>query len=140
VQLNVGERWIIYPLEVRISAPVIQPSMVRKLQAEAGSLPAVTEPADAAANLALRRYLCGGPASARPSAPPTIRGLILRNALQDIALAQHRERLFGAAEVQGALLAPLKAVDAKSWCADPSRFRPFGPESWLRLRQALWRL
>ena len=140
VQLNVGERWIIYPLEVRVSAPVIQTSMVRELQARSGPLPSATAPADASANAALQRYLCGKRGFPRPPDSPSIRSLILRNALQDIALAQHRERLFSASEVHAALLAPLKAPDKETWCADPFRFRPFGPESWLRLRQALWSL
>jgi hypothetical protein len=140
VQLNVAERWIIYPLEVRISAPVVPTNVLRKLQAASGALPPVTAPADASASIALRQYLCGTPESARRPTAPTVRSHILRNALQDIALAQHRERLFGAAEVHSALLSPLKAASPKAWCADPSHFRPFGPESWLRLRQALWSL
>jgi hypothetical protein len=39
VQLNVAERWIIYPLEVRISAPVVPTNVLRKLQAASGALP-----------------------------------------------------------------------------------------------------
>jgi hypothetical protein len=139
-QINIGERWIIYPMEVRILPAVVPAGMVRKLQAASGALPPVAAPADASANLALQQYLCGKTESTRRLDLPTLRSHILRNALQDIALARHREALFSATEVHAALLAALKAPDAKSWCADPSRFRPFGPESWLRLRQALWSL
>ncbi len=138
LQLNVGDRWIIYPMEVRISTPVVPADLAAKLLGLPLSPPAA--PADASAIAALRSYVCGPTPPAGRHAASTLRKLILRNALQDLALAQKLEASLGPAAVRSAMLSALSAPDEKAWCADSSRFRPLGAESWLKLRSALWKL
>jgi hypothetical protein len=72
------------------------------------------------------RTLCGSQAESKPSGgyePLSISGKILRNAGQDVLLA----RKLGAAG----------EPDVKTWCA--MALERGNPESFLRLREAIWR-
>jgi hypothetical protein len=140
VQLNVHDRWIIYPMEVRILHPVVPGNLASRFHGSSEALPGESAPADAAANIALREYLCGqAPKLSPPSVGLTIGKQILRNAVQDIALVRQAEASKGAETVRSAVLGALEAPAAEAWCADPARFRPSGPETWLRLRNAVWK-
>lgn len=141
LQLNVNDRWIIYPMEVRVTHPVVPANLVSRFHASADALPADSASSDAPANLALREYLCGQPPKlSRPTPTLTIFKQILRNAVQDMALVRQAEAGKAAETARPAVLAALGAPDGESWCADPSRFRPAGPETWLKLRNAIWKL
>jgi len=81
-QLRVG-RWVVRPLEVRVLA-----ARVPDLQAagDPRGLPPVEAGADAAALDPLLAYLDGAPLRAYEP-PATVRGIVRRNAIQDMALA-----------------------------------------------------
>ena len=136
VQLHAKDRWIIYPLEVRITRPVVP----RQSAAAAVPLPGVEAPADDAAISALKTYLCGQKPAPQGAAARSIRQLLLRNAWQDIALARKAEGAITPAAAHSAMLKSIAAADAKTWCANPPGFRAQGPETWLKLRNAIWTL
>jgi len=131
-QLNVGNDWIIYPMELRVLETVVP-----DLPERAAALPPVSAPAEAAARLALRQYLCG---ETLPGATEglTVRRLILRNALEDMALARKLERDLGAEAVAKGLLEPLGVADPKPWCSSAASAAA-GPEWYLRVRDFLYR-
>ncbi len=89
VQLKVGY-FIVKPLEIRVlDARIPDPAAAMKRGAPT-SLPGIEEPADSAAAAALAQYIAGGVAgeAAIPDDHPvTVRGIIRRNAVQDMALA-----------------------------------------------------
>ncbi len=72
--LKVGDRWIIYPMEVRVMEAVVP-----KVEWRPGRVARITARVDAS--------LCARN-SGNPAPPDTIRQLIRRNALQDLALAR----------------------------------------------------
>jgi hypothetical protein len=133
-QLNVGEGWVIYPMEARIIA-----TSVPSRQAHASVLPAAAEPADAPALGPLRAYLCRQPLRDGSDGPLTIRKLIRRNAQQDIAVAQELEKQHGAEAVLSGVLKALDTADAKTWCAAQPDRADRGPEWYLRVRDFLYR-
>jgi hypothetical protein len=83
-----------------------------------GPLPGVDRPADTSAMAPLADFLAGAPLK-MPAGPATVRDVIRRSAVQDLALAQ-------AGFAQRAL--DLFRVNSAF------RPRPFGAEWWLRLR------
>lgn len=117
-QLNMGQDFVITPLELRVLAGVV-PAL---------AAPAVKtqRPGHAAASAfaLLDQTLCGAAAEPRVPAPDalSVMGRIMRNAGQDMLLA----RKLGAA-----------AADTKSWCG-PEIDRT-NPEGYLRIRDAIWR-
>ncbi|HSW51534.1 MAG TPA: hypothetical protein VLH09_15215 [Bryobacteraceae bacterium] len=131
-ELHVKGQWIIYPMEVRILAARI-PEGTRRGGATAG----VDQPADTAARSALRSYLCGAPPG-EETAPAGIRGFLLRDALQDMALARSLESPPGA-RLFPEILKPARG-DGKMWCESPQFPEDLGPEWYLRLRDALLRM
>ncbi len=137
-QIWIDERWVIYPMEVRI-----MPAIVPPIAEPYGPLPALDAPADAAAHAPWRSYVCNagqsGPAAAQP---PTIRGFIRRNAMQDVALAQLMERAAGRSWMVARVLALAQASQAAAWCgsqAPPPAPPGQGPEWRLKLRDFLYR-
>ena len=128
VQLKVAN-WIVRPMEIRVL-----PARIPDLRP--GPAPALTRldgPSDAPAFAALDAWLAGGrPAAAPP--PQTLRHIIHRNAVQDMALAASLDpRIAGPAIVRRRAL-DLVPVNL--------RFhpRPFGAEWYLRLRDFLFAL
>ena len=86
----------------------------------------------------MRAYLCAAPAGDF-AARGNLRWRILRNALQDTALARSLEAR------PGALLLPeilrlSESGDPEKWCAAPRFPEEFGPEWYLRVRDALYRM
>ena len=115
VLLKSGDRWTVYPMEVRIMQATAPPS-----SGKPGPVPAITARADAALLGLLRSRLCGAPASGRP-APLTVRDLLRRNALEDLSLPSDLKQAFAHA-----------GVDPASLCKSAP-----APEWWLKVRYAL---
>jgi hypothetical protein len=133
-QLNAGDRWIIYPMELRVIAPVV-PGGVK---ASGAALGAVDAPADVAAAGPLQAFLCGQAAGGGGSEPLTIRSAIRRGAEQDMALARMvKTRL--KREVGAGILKVLGSSDKKAWCAAPSYPRDLGAEWYLKVRDLVYR-
>lgn len=132
-QLNVGDHWVIAPLEVRILSVRIPG------HADGGeALPPVEAPADRAALGPLRAFLCG-PFQRGPMAPLSVRRLIRRNAQQDMALARQLEAGLGPEEVRQRILEASGAADAASWCQRQQTPPERGAEWYLRVRDYLLR-
>jgi len=135
LQLSVGVEWVIYPMEVRITAPVLPVGLT-----PGSALAPIDAPADASAREMLRGYLCGG-GKREPEGPPSIRGLIRRNARQDALLARSLEAKCGKDGLTAGLLAVLApGVSAAAWCQAPAFPAGHGAEGYLCLRDYLYRL
>lgn len=130
LQLNVGEEWFIYPLELRVLSPVMP-----KPPELSVPLTPVNGPADLMAVATLKAGLCGG-ARAPAGVGTSPRSRIRRNALQDVALARSLEMSLGRETVRSGILRALGADDEKVWCASES---PPAPESYLKVRDFLMR-
>lgn len=118
VQLKMGD-WTVRPMEVRVTSlrfPDIPAG-------PGGSLPAIDRPADTVAIQPLAEYLAGAPLKAPTAPPATVRDILRRDAVQDLALAGYAERTAVAQRV-------LDLFRANSTFLP----RPLGAEWWLRLR------
>ncbi len=117
VQLKMGD-WTVSPMEVRVTSLRV-PDLP---SGPGGALPPVEAPADTAAMAPFAAYLAGAPL-ALPEKPATLRDVIRRNAVQDMALAR------------GDAPAGFAARALDLFRLDAGRPpRPFGAEWWLRLR------
>lgn len=127
VQLKVGD-FTVRPMEVRVLEARVPdiPAATR-----APLLPPVEQTAEASALSALREYLAGAPPRIDPQ-PLTVRGIILRNAMQDMALAAALRR-----EVAGKDAMERRALELMrtNWVFFP---RLWGSEWYLRLRDFLY--
>lgn len=118
VVLKLGTGWAVYPMEVRILKAVV-PSE----NWERARVPPAGERSDAAVQGPLRSYIQH--TKERPSEQLlTVRQLIRRNALQDMALARALERKYG----RERLIAEIERLRAAP-----------GPEWYLRVRDLLYR-
>ncbi len=132
-EVRVEGQWMVYPMEVRIVA-----ATVPERKDSGVPLPPVEQPSDAAARAALRSYLCGvapGDYAARGG----LRWILLRDALQDMALARSLESPPGA-RLLPELLKLAGPGDPAKWCQAPVFPEDLGPEWYLRLRDALYRM
>ncbi len=140
LQLSIGERWVIYPLELRFTQAVVPGAN----GAAAGSgLAAIEAPASESAELALREFLCSGAAgksAAATDGSPTVRSIIRRNALQDVLLARSLEAKFGKMGMGTEVLDALGATDRKAWCEAPTHEAALGAEWYLRARDRIYKL
>lgn len=133
-QLNVGDSWVIYAMEIRVEEPVL-PAVV----GPADTLGPVDAPADASARGPLRGYLCGTFKS-EAQGPLTIRRLVRRNARQDMALARLIESKAGRNVLTAGLLRLLApGAELKAWCEAPLFPQDQGAEWYLRVRDFLYR-
>jgi hypothetical protein len=133
-QLNVGEEWVVYPLEIRVLNPVLP-----ALEGLMGPLAPVEASADASARESLRGSLCGAVKS-EPEGPLTIRRLIRRNARQDMALARSMDAKCGKDVLMHGLLAfTAPGAELKAWCEAPAFPQGTGAEWYLRARDYLYR-
>ena len=150
-QLNFDNRWVIYPLEMRVMEGTIA-------EAEPDDA-TLTAPSNAtntasAARAALERVLCPPQISmAAPRVPvapavkaaaptlPSQSALLVRNAQQDLALVRTAEAQRGHDVVTKGLLESVsddpKTADAKTFCALVRK--PYNPEIILRARDFLIR-
>ena len=121
--------WIIRPMEVRVVAARVPD--LRQIATPA-ALPPLEAGADAAALGPLLDYL-DGRAAGSYSAPATVRGIVRRNAIQDMALAATLDPKLAGPDI----LRPL--WEAYVWSG--ARFLPrlTGAEWYLRLRDYLYR-
>jgi hypothetical protein len=121
VQLKVAT-WVVRPMEVRVTrarVPDIPAGPDRPL-------PAIEQPADAAAIEVLARHLSGAPL-AMPPPGETLRGILRRNAVQDMGLA----RSMDPGELTRRALDLFRANTVFT-------SRALGAEWWLRLRDWLF--
>jgi len=135
VQLWVGDRWVLYPMEARIveaRVPTFQPKF--------WGLPAPEARADAAMISPWRDHLCRPLRSEFQPKEITIRLLQQRNIQQDVALAKKLGRDVSIKAFVQAGIPPETALP-DSWCAaPPDQWRtPLGTEWYLKLRDHLYR-
>jgi hypothetical protein len=90
-QLKVGY-WIVRPMEVRVTTALVPNGSTGREPGQAAALPRIEEGADAAAAAVLNNYISGGFSPTRVQ-PLTVRDIIRRNAIQDMALAGSPEAL-----------------------------------------------
>lgn len=119
VQLKVAD-WIIRPMEVRVMEARV-PDLPAGV---AGAMPDIEQGADAAAAAVLREHLAGEPLAVPPP-DLTVRRILRRNAVQDVALARDTLELTRRA---------LDLFRVNSTFTP----RPLGSEWWLRLRDYLF--
>jgi hypothetical protein len=132
-ELHVNGQWILYPMEVRVVAAIVPD----RNESGAG-LAGVNQSSDAAARAALQSYLCGSPPGDF-AARGSVRWFLLRDALQDMALARSLESPPGA-RLLPELLRLTGGGEGKKWCQAPVFPEEVGPEWYLRLRDALLRM
>jgi len=125
-QLWIPDRWITYPMEVRVVRSQITSPVPQR-----GEIFPVDAPADLTYRSVFYGSYCNSPEKKVLDLPLTIRSLILRNARQDAAVASS----LGKSEA-GSLLDYQTGED---WCKTPLQARPAGPERVLRLRDRLLR-
>jgi hypothetical protein len=117
VQVNANDRWIIYPLEVR----------VREAMA----------PAKAETTAAPQDYVCAAPATPRPKPDLTrVSGFVARNIAQDLMLARVRESAEPRDQIIAAILRAGGWNSTTELCAARAP-APRGVEWWLRVRDYL---
>ena len=116
-QLNVDDRWIIYPMEIRIAE-----TRIPKIDTPLTLMPSPDLPSDTAAYGPWRAVTCGVDPNGRPGVDdvPSVFYMIQRNAWQDVALAGERG-------------------DKTLWCGPETPGRNGNPEWYLRLRDELIR-
>lgn len=135
VQLWVGDRWVIYPMEARITHVQIP-----KFPVKFWGLPSPEARADAAMISPWRDHLCRPLKNEFQPKFTTIRLLQQRNIQQDVALAKKLGRDVGIqAFVRGGL--PPEIAVADGWCAAPAdQWREqLGPEWYLKVRDHFYR-
>jgi len=133
-QLNMDDHWLIYPMEARITDAVTPDVPVSSLQ-----LPPVEARTDAIILGAVREYVCGIPEPASADTDePSIRALIRRNVIEDLALARSEEETRGADVVAAGLLGGLN-MDRTEFCDLESPENLQNPEWLLRGRDFLYR-
>ncbi len=131
-QVSCDGRWAIYPMEIRVSDVVVP-----EYRYFPARLPSTKLGSDAAALGPLRAYLCGEAEFPR-NGTESIRALIRRNVLQDIALAREKEKTLGKEAVARILLRGLN-LGADAFCALKKITSEYGPEWYLRARDVLYR-
>jgi hypothetical protein len=129
VQLKVGN-WIVRPIEVRVM-PARFPSIANADAAKLPPLPGVEQGADFPALQVVREYLSRVPLRAGPQ-PLTLRGIIRRNAIQDMALAGSMDPA-----ITGPNALERRVIDIL-WNNFQSVPHVFGAEWYLRLRDFLY--
>lgn len=135
VQVYCMGSWIIYPMEVRVEEALIPPP--EKPFSELGEAGA---PADLSARRVLIDYLCGNKRQVAAETAPSIRSLIRRNALQDIALAKQLQNKYGKNILVELLQRVTGSFTITDWCRSPEFPEDLGAEWYLRLRDALYRM
>lgn len=124
VQLNVGDRWIIYPMEVRVMK---EAGPGHTLPPE--ELPPLSPRVDEAVKDSACDFLQDTPAQGAGGMMGRTMAFLIRNVRQDLRLAQSRPK----ADVQELFLrlSGFPAVDALCKGSQPA---PAGAEWWLRVR------
>jgi hypothetical protein len=129
VQLNVADRWIIYPLEVRV-----QEAMVPATASALGPLPPAHARADQAVRASACEFMRGGADHSGAVALDRAAAFVQRNARQDLMLAKTRL----ADTTRPLLLSASGFAGPDDLCAQ-DKPAPRGAEWWLRVRDQLYR-
>ena len=134
-QVWIEGRWLVYPMEVRVlpaTIPEARPAATR-----------LALPGDAS-DLTARGPFLGFFCQVLPAAPAdgrsTLRRHILRNALQDMALARLLAKKHGKEAVFPPPLRGPNYTGLKEWCREPTLPTDLGAEWYLRVRDALYRM
>jgi hypothetical protein len=131
VLVKVGRGWVEYPMEVRVMRAVAP-----AIQERHATLPAVTARADASVYGPFRNFVCNTHESGHTERL-SVRRIIHRNAVQDLALARALEGRAG--DLRAELLGRAGVVDKKQWCQSPRPMAEQGAEWFLRVRDATYR-
>ena len=132
VLLKVGHEWLMYPMEVRV-----MPAVVPSVEQHSRALPPVTARADACVMGPFKNFLCGA-REAKGEERLSVRQLIHRNALQDLALArsiQSEQK----SNLRDVILQRLGLSDHGSWCKQALAPAGLGTEWFLRVRDLVYR-
>ena len=132
VLLKAGQGWVMYPMEVRVT-PAVAPSV----EADSVALPPATARADAPVMGPFRNFVCGERETRREE-KLSVRQLIHRNAVQDLALARSLESAQHG-DVRGEILKRLGLGERATGCKAPGSFDKLGTEWFLRVRDLLYR-
>ena len=132
VLLKIGQGWVMYPMEARVT-----PAVVPSVEADSAALPPATSRADASVLSPFRNFICGGHESRREERL-SVRQLIHRNAVQDIALARSLEAA-KRGDLRSEILKRLGLGERAAWCKAPTSAGDLGTEWFLRLRDLLYR-
>ena len=133
-QMWIPDRWIVYPMEVRVIEPVVPKFVLLPTQ-----LPEPGVRADRVVYPALREMLCSTPqGKATGSAETTVFSLMHRNIAQDLALAQTKPR----DEVVAEVLSAAGIQNLEDWCSvtTVSQVGELPAEWFLRVRDFLYRV
>lgn len=132
-QLHDGTRWYIYPMEVRVLRGIAP-----QIKRTGMNLPPVDASTDTAARATLREYVCEDKPKLAPGVV-NVRGLIRRNAQQDVAIARALQLQWGRAKLTEAIVQAAGGDTVDNWCTQPPSASPYGPEWYLRVRDFLYR-
>jgi hypothetical protein len=134
VQLWVGDRWVLYPMEARII-----PAQIPPFQLKFWGLPAPEARTDSAIISPWRDHLCRPLKNEFQPSETTIRLLQQRNIQQDVALAKKLGRDVTLKAFVNAGIPPELALP-DAWCAAPpdSWRGPLPTEWYLKLRHHLY--
>jgi hypothetical protein len=132
IQLNVGERWVIYPMEVRVR------DMLVRAEPEALTNPIRPDQrVDSALLIPLMGFACG--TAWRKGDGRVRRGgdLITRNIMTDLLVAQQRAVQETREAVVSSILRAGGYRSREAFCARPNPV-PAGAEWWLKVRKYLY--
>lgn len=132
VQMHDGETWYIYPMEARVLAGIVP-----QIKDHGASLPEWEKPAVNVSRQAMREFICSEKPVMSPH-PLTVRGLVRRNAMQDVALARNQQLQWGRERLANRLAEVSGVENAEKWCAAETVTSPLGPEWYLRIRDFLY--
>jgi len=127
VLLKIGRGWIEYPMEVRV-----MPAVAPTVQERQVAFPPATARAAAAVDGPFRNFLCNEREKGQEERL-TVRRLIHRNAVQDLALARAAQ----GQDLRAELMRRSGVSDKKRWCQSPAAATP-GTEWFLRVRDAIY--
>ena len=97
----------------------------------------MTARSDASIYGPFRTFLCGGREPGRDDRL-TVRRLIRRNAVEDMALASSLEAKLGKDDLRAEILRRAGARDAAVWCRSPLAASELGAEWYLKVRDWLY--
>jgi hypothetical protein len=121
-----------YPMEVRV-----MPAAAPAVEEHYAALPPLAARADASIYGPFRNFLCGARETGRDERL-TVRRLIRRNAIQDMALARSLEAKYGKVQLRAEILRRSGARGAEVWCRSPLAATELGAEWFLRVRDWLY--
>jgi hypothetical protein len=134
-QLGIGADWIVYPMEVRVV-----PARIPQHSSDPAALPPSSSRSDSFVYGAFSNFLCGIAEGPSKPQPLTVRSLIRRNVLQDMALAKALNGSQKEAVLSG-LVGPTGVPTRDAFCSAVTISTPHNPntEWYLRVRDFLYR-